>query len=1067
MHLGSMRLNWRTIYVGLLALQIILAAYFLFTYLGGRSHIRIEKAPSAKSHPAADSNEVGRVGPVGVGTVEKARFVNFNEDKQVSREFGFERLLHKAGDQWQIAKPFLNIYQPDFECQITAQTGVIIADELGEIADIKEATLRDDVVVHITPKQITDFGQVDIYLDDIVFISNRSLFLTAGPVKILAKDMQLLGRGLELVYNYNDDRLELFRIVDLESLCLNRIAGGWAWLYDESTDGPATFEQNQLAGSQADASAQRYRAVLTANVMVRSAGHLLLADDKLTIQNVIRRKNAVDQTLQAPPHEPEIRQAGGEKDYLDVIVTCHRGLVVFPMDMSSPQAGLLTTGLTQPTAAESSHTQMTGCSDVNSLVARNIEFDASTRRGQAFGPLTLTCHTKDYAGEGNDITVTVRAQERLTFAPDSRRMVFEGDCISTFLRTDAAKPRRYTVAAPKITAVLAAKSQSTEPPYLQHIAAEGGVTAVVNDLKAGRDVAQFAAPRIDYFAEGGNIIATGPSELIIFGESTDMQVDESKMEPVRITAKEAVRFDPASNIMFFEGGCFCETTVGHPSQPRKYTLSAQSIVVELLGEQGKPSALQIAGLKRILARQDAVLTAISIADQSKVAEFTASQIEYNSANDNVSAPGPSRLLLFTENLGQLDTQTDAPVTITAQDSALFSLASNQAIFRGRCMCTMIRMDDGIARKYKLAAPEVTVDVASAGGGVFGSSGINYLTAGDDAMVVVTPINSVTELARFTAARIRYAAANESITADGPCDFTFYANDFLPTPTLGSAVPVQIYADHGAKFLPAQNQLTFEGNCICTMVRSGLDSQSKYTLAAPKITLNLSQREQQNLAASALGIDRFTADGGVVQISNVKTVSDRLAAFSKIKCTQFVYDTGDKLFTAVGPGVITVDNSNIDEPPEHTNSFGITGRCYAFLRDFETLRFDLRTNRIIARNDEGKILADYFPIINGQRQQQIKASAGLIEVQLGQTDNSRDEISAFRAAQGVTYEDPNNQFMAGEMSYDARTSLLKARGSDFHRCYLNGAIVDNIVYDLNRRAVLNIDVTDAGRAQIAK
>ncbi len=132
-----------------------------------------------------------------------------------------------------------------------------------------------------------------------------------------------------------------------------------------------------------------------------------------------------------------------------------------------------------------------------------------------------------------------------------------------------------------------------------------------------------------------------------------------------------------------------------------------------------------------------------------------------------------------------------------------------------------------------------------------------------------------------------------------------------------------------------------------------------------------------------------------------------------------------------------------------------------------MRFDLRTNRILARNDENKMLADYFPIVNGQNARQIKASAGVIEIELASNADGRDEISALRAYEGITYEDADNQFMAGQMFYDAKTSLIKAKGSDLHRCYLNGAIVDNIIYDLNRRAVINIDLTDPGRVQALK
>ncbi len=1066
-----MRLNQRKIYVGLFALQIVLAVYFLFTYLGGKSRIKIETPGEPQSKEMTDSNEVGRIGALGIGAVQKAKFVNFNNDKQISREFGFEELLHKTDDQWEISKPFLNLYQRDFICRITAETGVVLAEELESATDIKEATLRGNVVAHITAKDLAGTERFDIYLDDIVFISNRSLFLTAGPVKVLAKDMQLLGRGLEIVYNYAQDRLELFRIIELESLCINRVSNKKLLSWgngDNRPDASNTQPQSVLNEADSDKSAgdvDKYRATLNTNVVVHSAGQVLTAAESLTIQNIIRDKAPVERRLDTEPEEINNPENAIADDLFDVVVTCSEGLVVCPMDVPVSQAGLLTTLAGATTTVQSNPDWTTKGDDVNSLSVKAIEYDAFAGTAVAAGPVKLTYHIKDYAANNDNLAVTITAQDKLSFHPDSRRIVFEGDCIGTFTPADSEQGRRYTIAAPKITAVLAAESPDAESVELQHIAAEGGATATAHDTASAKDTARFIAPRIDYFADGGNIMATGQSELTLWKQPPDTS---GKAQPVRITAKKSVHFSPSLNKVVFEGNCFCETILDNPVQSRKYTLQAQSILVELQPEQKNASSLAIKGVKKVSAQNDAVITAISLTDQGKIAEFAANEIVYDSSTENISALGLSRLQYFAKgteaqpyNLG------DAPVTITAQDNAQFSLASNQALFRGQCVCNMIRADTGTARKYRLTAPEVAVDIASSDGGLFGSAGINYLTAGDNAVIAVTPINSITELARFTASRIRYNAAADRVLAEGPCDFIFYANDFMSTKTLGAAVPVKIYAKQKTTFLPAHNQLMFEGDCICTMARSSLDTQNKYTLSAPAITIDLSKQEEQNLAASALGIERFTAQGSVVQISNVKTQSDSLVAFSKIKCRQFVYDTGKEVFTATGPGVITVDNSKVQDSVEQRGGLSITKKCYAFLRDFKTLTFDLRSNRVLARSGENKILADYFPVVNGRNEQQITASAGAIEIELSSNTKGRDEISALRAFEGITYEDADNQFSAGQMFYDSQTSIVRATGSDFHRCYLNGAVVDNIVYDLDRRAVVNVDLTDPGTVQVLK
>ena len=75
-----MRLNQRSIYVGLFALQIVLGVYLLFSYLEGKSGIKIEKSDAPQSLQITDPNEVGRLGTLGIGAVRKAKFVNFNDD---------------------------------------------------------------------------------------------------------------------------------------------------------------------------------------------------------------------------------------------------------------------------------------------------------------------------------------------------------------------------------------------------------------------------------------------------------------------------------------------------------------------------------------------------------------------------------------------------------------------------------------------------------------------------------------------------------------------------------------------------------------------------------------------------------------------------------------------------------------------------------------------------------------------------------------------------------------------------------------------------------------------------
>jgi len=163
--------------------------------------------------------------------------------------------------------------------------------------------------------------------------------------------------------------------------------------------------------------------------------------------------------------------------------------------------------------------------------------------------------------------------------------------------------------------------------------------------------------------------------------------------------------------------------------------------------------------------------------------------------------------------------------------------------------------------------------------------------------------------------------------------------------------------------------------------------------------------------------------------------------------------------ATGPGIIAVDNSKIAEPEEKVGRFSLQRPCYAVVRNFETLKYSLEANRIIADASREQILTDYFPIVKGQYGQQVSATSSHIEALLYETAGGRTELSTLSATGGVTYEEESDkkkrkkskekdiQFAGSEMFYDAGTSIIMAWGNELQPCLLNGALVDAIKYDL--------------------
>jgi len=708
----------RKLYIWLISLGTVLAVYLLYSWLSETPQIKIDTA----AETVADSgfgnfdSEIGMVGDVGVGTVRVAKFITLNKDKGIDREFGFEKLLHEIGDEWEIEKPYMNVFRRGFKCHLTADKGKVqIEDAFGRPSP-KDATLTGNVVIHILPENSSDIKESFIYLDDIIFNSEKSRFSTAGPVKFVSKDAQMLGTGMELVYNDELNRLEFLRIVHLETLRLKTSEAG-----------------------------------------LFSSG----------------------QTRQTPVVRP--------------VGTGGRAQAEQP---------------TEPIAAD-------------------VPQEAKTPP-----------------------TVSHKAVEQTT--GENYRCVFSK-----------------------------------------------------------------------------NVVIDGPEQLI-FADQVSI------------------------NDIFFS--------------------SAAS------EESGKADT--------------------GGADSVKSQDVTEETVSTDTTNTHDVTVVKAQPYKSPQEFADIVVTCDNGILVTPMDST-----------------------------RKLDAVDIDRKIPK-----------NF--------------NNTSGRPTFVAQRIDYTESTGDTIASGPSELTFYT-DVIGNETKQTAVPVKVTAREKVTFLPASNQVVFEGDCLCTMLREDPNVQQKYTLSAPKLTVNLSRDK----SGSDTNIEHLTASGGPVQLDTSKWAAEELLGFTKLKCRRFDYDAGQQMFLATGPdGIIAVDNSKIAPPKVEVSRFSLQRPSYAVVRDFETLKYSLEANRIIADAGRGQILIDYFPIVKGQYAEQVSATTSHIEALFYETALGRTELSTLSATGGVTYEEQSDsknkkrkgkdiQFVGSEMFYDADKSLITAWGDELQPCLLNGALVDAIKYDL--------------------
>ena len=482
----------RKFVIGFVSLCVVLAAYLLYSRLSSSPSIDtgaevdiIESASDANA--IGFDSEIGKIGGVGLGPVRKAKYITLNnKTNEVEREFGFEKLLSESRDIWDIEKPYMNIYRRNFKCCVTADNGKVQVETAVGRTTPKDATFSSNVVVHIIFGPPGDVKESFVYLDSIIFLSERSLLSTAGPVRFVSEDVRMNGTGLELVYSEQTGRLEYFKIADLESL---QIKGAQAAMFSPGKvrdEAPAEAAKNTasqqpdeafLAGDtqKTEASApdtepqagqklgDYYKCTFSKNVLVNTPEQLVFAGDILCINDIFWPKasagrsddtdagaadNAEPAAVNADP-DRQIADSAGETDvtapepaepnvpagqFENIVVTCENGFVVVPRDSARAQ---------EDPAADQAEDAAPGIEPPGRFddgmgrtrfLTRRIDYNVTTGDGIADGLSELTFYVGSASGaDANEapVPVKVTAQKGANFSHTSNKVVFESDCLVT------------------------------------------------------------------------------------------------------------------------------------------------------------------------------------------------------------------------------------------------------------------------------------------------------------------------------------------------------------------------------------------------------------------------------------------------------------------------------------------------------------------------------------------------------------------------------------------------------------------------------------------------------------
>jgi len=562
----------------LVSLACVLLIYGLYSRINRAPDIKIE-AGAARSDSVADGT-VGMVGEVGVGTVQVARFTELDKYKRVEREFGFEKLLHSQGEKWDLQKPFMDIYRPGFKCSITADNGQVTVETAGGKTIPKDAVLTDNVVIHILPNGSGDIEESFIYLDDISYVSDRSQFWTDGPVRFVSRSAQMLGRGLEIIYNKRLGRLEFLKITDLERLHLKtrrrdllsskkpdgqevvKNVGLGVAKSESPADAPKSGSKSAKSGSVKTQKSDQveeelYSCVFSKNVFVDCPEQLIFADT-LSINDIVISSTKDDRQVSGGDAKADAKNAqggtaspadGSKKSVAikppeqtdDIVVTCDDGFVVLPMESSLlhkssvkiKQFGKI---------IEKSNQYFGDANGRTTFAANRIDYSTSSEDVVARGGSQLSFYVSDdmesASGELSRVPVKIRANKKAKFIPHANEVIFEGECRCTMVSEKAAGWRQeYSLSAPRVSVYLSetgGKKLGTYPAQIEHLTADGGRVQLANAKRTNEKLLGFSklkCLRFDYDPGKGLCTAKGPGLIAIDNSKIYLQEEsENKFD---------------------------------------------------------------------------------------------------------------------------------------------------------------------------------------------------------------------------------------------------------------------------------------------------------------------------------------------------------------------------------------------------------------------------------------------------------------------------------------------------------------------------------------------------------
>ncbi len=876
---GKIQTMTRKLIIGAVSLVIAVMLFVGYIRLTGTKGIPVSDTSAIEDIPDKTlTGQANQIDKTIIHAAQKAVYPVIDPvTKQVRRIFGFERLLNpgQQSNNWQVQKPYMNVFENRFCCRLDAEEGFIQMEYSGGKPIPKDARLTGSVVIRLLPQQKQRFSETVILLDDLNYSSERSEFFTDGPVQLISAQARLIGKGMQMIYNPLHGRIEYFQIKHVEYLRLKKAAAsgvlGKSPASPDSSREPNQVESNSSATSQpaiqtetaanaqalpavetkakddvtADASIAKtellYQCSVRKEVEIHYGKELIVQGaDEVNILNLRFNSSSAEFSEKVQPDSEPNQQVSKEKtsetlpvpdandwtdknrlpqmpdddDNTDVIILCKGGIVVQPMG-----------GVFSPNDSVTMDVQMTG-------TPMRVSRQDPRQKGQSL-PL-IQCQSLLYNPSADVLKLFSGGFGKMV------RVFMDTD--KNFLETPGnmlwnIKSRFAQVHGPGrivFDSAIQNQSGSSEKPNLR------------SEVNFGRQMDVYFADAPD--TTGGQLFLTavnlaGGMNAVIEQNGFKTEADSARFEFGQANQLASARLNGAVR--------FASDSTSHAKADealltfdRDNTLKVADLKGNVAFDSAQGQFTSNDAKIQFAQNQDGQLEPQSLTSttQSSLtsavsdpnlppARFEAKKMDYDLLKGSAFALGPIRFSFYTPADAN-DPGSSVPVVITAQRNAEFLAGPDkktiqQAVFHGNVVGESVEEKGSEKSIRRFYGDTLTVDLAADAKGRTGISHV-AVTDGDVRLQAIGYLDGVKiNHVELHCVRFDYQQRQEMITAMGPGKIELN-NQEVPAP-IGAATERQAF--------------NFKQPCYALV--EGFDKlvwhvkENKMTADGKKDTLNLS------------------------------------------------------------------------------------------------------------------------------------------------------------------------------------------------------------------------------------